>query len=239
MKATVEQQQALLALQEVDSQLARVKHRIASRPLAGKVRELSDQLADIQRELVGVQTNSDDLQRAVNRSEDELDRVRKRLQRDRELADQGASARVQRELEHELSSLSRRISDLEDAELEMLSQQEDLVAKVNRLQELDVQLREELDRSRAQQQEESDVASQELAELTAQRSQMADGIAGELLRRYETIRADTPIAVALLAGSQCGGCRLELPPLEVTQLRSAPEDELLTCDECGCLLIRG
>lgn len=238
MKATVEQQQALLGLQEVDSQLARAKHRMASQPLAKKVHELSEQLSALRRDMVQAQTNGDDLQRAVNRSEDELDRVRKRLQRDRDLVDQGASARVQRELEHELGSLTRRISDLEDAELEMLSQQEELTAKVARLQELETELREELERSRNQEQEQSEEARREWAVLTERRNQVAAGIDETLVRRYEAIRADTPIAVAVLAGNQCGGCRLELPPLEVAQLRSAPADELLTCDECGCLLVR-
>lgn len=239
MKASLQDQLQLLELQRVETQLSQVKHRAATHPMARLVQDLSDQLSDLRRQIVHAQTSGDDLQRGVNRSEDELERVRKRLQRDRELVNQGASARAQRELEHELTSLARRVSDLEDAELEMLSQQEQMTATVAQLQEQEVRLRGQLDESRAQQESDAGDAAARVAELAQQQATLAAAIDPPLLLMYQGVRKATPIAVAELAGNQCGGCRLQLPPSELAQLRAAAPDEIVTCEECGCIIVRG
>ena len=238
LKATPEQQQLLLQLQQLDSELSRARHRAQVHPLGREVQQLSDELAALQREMVQAQTSAADLQRAVNKSEDELERVRKRLQRDRDMVGQGASARVQRELEHEVASLARRVSDLEDAELEMLGQQEQVSHRVTQLQTLEIELNERLARSREDQQSESAHSSELSQELAGRRAQTVAALQPDLVARYESIRVETPIAAAELSGNQCGGCRLQLPPLEVTELLSAAADEVITCDECGCILVR-
>lgn len=238
MKASPEQQQRLLNLQRIDSELARVRRKAQSQALNAQVQQLSDELVALQRDIVQAQTGGADLQRAVNKSEDELERVRKRLQRDRELVDQGASARAQRELEHELASLARRVSDLEDAELEMLGQQEQLAQKVTELQALEEKLNERLAQSRTEQQGAATESSTRTQELDRERVAATVGLDEALVRLYESIRHQTPVAVAELTGNQCGGCRLELPPLEVAQLLAAAPEEVITCDECGCILVR-
>lgn len=238
LKASPEQQQRLLNLQRIDSELGRVRHRAHSQSLDAQVQQLSDELVALQRDIVQAQTSGADLQRAVNKSEDELERVRKRLQRDRELVEQGASARAQRELEHELASLARRVSDLEDAELEMLAQQEQLAQKLTELQALEERVNERLVQSRAQQQGAATDSATRAQELVQERTEAIAGLDEALVRLYGSIRDQTPIAVAELTGNQCGGCRLELPPLEVAQLLGAAPEDVITCDECGCILVR-
>lgn len=238
MKATQQQQALLLDLQRLDNEIARARHKLASSPVAAQIAGLAEQLSAIRRDLVQTQTSSDDMQRAVNRSEEELQRVRKRLERDREMAAQGASARVQRELDHELTSLLRRVSDLEDAELEMLDRHAQLTDKVAELQQAEARLRAQLEDSSADEEEQSRVARTEIEELAARRGALVAGLDLPLLSRYDTIRAGSPVAVAELSGSQCGGCRLELPPSEVAVMLAAPADEFVSCEECGCLLVR-
>jgi hypothetical protein len=40
-----------------------------------------------------------------------------------------------------------------------------------------------------------------------------------------------------VAGS-CSGCHLTLPAMEVDRIRKAPADEVITCDQCGRILVR-
>lgn len=238
MRAAPDQQRKLLELQKADTELGQVRHRAAVQPLAREVRELTTQMDLLRREIVNAKVSGDDLRRAVDKSEEELERVRKRLQRDREMVGQGATARAQRELEHELTSLARRLSDLEDAELAMLEQQEQVAETVTSLQSREADLTRRL----AQSQESKDSAAAEIAqrehELVSHRSALAAGIPDELLKYYESIRVDTPIAAAELRGNQCGGCRLELPPSELADVRSAASDAVVCCEECGCILVR-
>ena len=46
------------------------------------------------------------------------------------------------------------------------------------------------------------------------------------------------IGAAALRQRRCGGCQLELNPVEIQRIRSAPEDEVLRCEECRRILVR-
>ncbi|HYN67967.1 MAG TPA: C4-type zinc ribbon domain-containing protein, partial [Ornithinibacter sp.] len=43
---------------------------------------------------------------------------------------------------------------------------------------------------------------------------------------------------AALHQRRCGGCQLELNPVEIQRIRSAPDDEVLRCEECRRILVR-
>jgi predicted nucleic acid-binding Zn-ribbon protein len=47
------------------------------------------------------------------------------------------------------------------------------------------------------------------------------------------------VAVARLVGNHCDGCHLTLPAMELDRIRHLPEDELVTCEQCGRILVHG
>jgi predicted nucleic acid-binding Zn-ribbon protein len=68
---------------------------------------------------------------------------------------------------------------------------------------------------------------------------IATEIPDDLLALYERIRADQAgVGAAHLQRGRCGGCRLELPPSEIEQLRKAPANEVIRCEECRRILVR-
>ena len=50
-------------------------------------------------------------------------------------------------------------------------------------------------------------------------------------------RSVAPGAARLVGGS-CSGCHLVLPSMEVDRIRKAPPDAVITCDQCGRILVR-
>ena len=79
----------------------------------------------------------------------------------------------------------------------------------------------------------------EVAELEVRRSEVRDGVAGDLLDEYERLRSVSEgVAVAKLVGNRCEGCHLTLPAMEIDRIRHLPPDERVHCDECGRLLVR-
>ena len=238
MKVDIDQQRLLLQVQGIDTEIGRQRHGAAGRELERSMKELTDQMADLRRRLVAAETEASDLQREIARSEEDVRRVRARLERDRDLADQGMSAKVQRELQHELASLQRRLTDLEDAELELMQRQEDLGRLVEELRASEPALAEQLAAVTSQQAAAADESKQRVAELQSQRQSLVGGIEPRALSQYEALRGDLPVAVALLTGTQCGGCRLQLPPADLAELTSADADDMVACPECGCLLVR-
>ena len=80
------------------------------------------------------------------------------------------------------------------------------------------------------------------AELLAQSTER-DAVAGhvpqELLVRYEQLRKKLGgTGAARLIGGSCGGCHLALPSMEVDRIRRAPPEAVITCDQCGRILVR-
>ena len=74
---------------------------------------------------------------------------------------------------------------------------------------------------------------------TDQRTSLAASIPDDLLALYEKVRASSggTGAAALYRGA-CQGCRLSLSGQDLVNVRDAPSDEVMRCEECRRILIR-
>lgn len=234
-------QARLLDLQRVDSAIAQLEHRLRTLPERAQVADDDTALAIVRDKLVAAQTEIGDLERAVRKAEADVDAVRVRAAKDEELLISGSitSPKQLEELQHEVASLARRRADLEDAELEVMELLESATSNASELtSELDaITARREAGLS-AIAQAEADAAT-ERSSLDAERSQLAGELPADLLALYERIRADQGgVGAALLRRGSCEGCRLQLPPSDVARIRSAPDDEVVRCEECRRILVR-
>ena len=60
-----------------------------------------------------------------------------------------------------------------------------------------------------------------------------------LLELYEKIRTGGGSGAAPLKGGQCGGCHLSINAVELKRILDLSEDEVVRCEECRCILVRG
>ena len=142
-------------------------------------------------------------------------------------------------MQQELVSLSRRISELEDTELEVMEQLEAAQAEHARLSDrlaaIDARAAELVESRDAGA---GDVARQTEA-LTAERKVTATGVPADLLALYERLRAQKGgVGAAVLRARQCTGCSLQLNAADLGVIAKAPLDEVLRCEECDRILIR-
>lgn len=125
MKADPQVQRRLLDLQAIDTALAQLAHRRRTLPERAELEALARELSALEDERVRAQVAVDDLDRDIARLEKDIDQVRARKEKDEaRLAAGSGPARELEALQHELVSLNRRQSDLEDAELELMEQRE-------------------------------------------------------------------------------------------------------------------
>ena len=79
----------------------------------------------------------------------------------------------------------------------------------------------------------------EIAASRAARAAVAPDVGAELLALYEKIRASSDgVGAAALHRARCEGCHLTVNPSELGQLRAAPPDAVLRCEECRRILVR-
>jgi uncharacterized protein len=240
VKADPDAQRRLLDLQAIDTALAQLAHRRRNLPEHAELDKLARQLSAVTDERVRAQVAVDDLDRDIARLEKDVDQVRSRKDKDQARLDTGRGpARELEALQHELVSLNRRQTELEDAELELMEQREQAQAVVDevarRLGEAQ-RRRDELTRSR-------DEVLANLAKdeefRSAGRAPLAADLPADLIALYDRIRESSGgIGAALLRGGRCEGCRLELAGADRARVRAAAPDEVVRCEECRRILVR-
>ena len=241
LKADAFSQLKLLDLQELDTRLDQLQHRLATIEEARRLAELGAERAGVDDDARDAKILVDDLTREQKKADADVEQVKARLVRDQDRMDKGlvTNPKDLSRMQHELVSLAKRISDLEDVELEVMERLETAQAEhrqlVARLAELDAQA-VELTRARD---EKSGALGVELASVTDQRKTTASGIAADLLALYEKVRAQKGgVGAAPLRARRCEGCSLELTASDLSQIAKASMDEVLRCEECNRILVR-
>jgi predicted nucleic acid-binding Zn-ribbon protein len=239
MKAAVDQQRSLAEVVEIDAELARMAHRRAHLPEFQRYDEVQAEHRTADDRVAALQLALEDLQAQVTRFESEIDAVRQREDRDRSLLQSGTpDAKQLSDLQHELGTLQRRQSSLEDSLLEVMEQREELQINQNRELTTIDNLRAELasvQQARDEALAEIDTASEDRVE---RRTQLMAGLDSELAELYERQRSSAGIGAGVLQGKRCGACRIELDRGELARISAAADDDVLRCPECRAILLR-
>src|ERR1700752_310537 len=127
MKAEVAQQRSLLELSKLDAELSRIAHRASHLPQQEGYERIHAQHNAASDRLRMARIALEDLDAQVSRFESEIEAVRQREDRDRLLLKSGAAdAKQLSDLQHELETLLRRQTSLEDSLLEVMERREEL-----------------------------------------------------------------------------------------------------------------
>jgi predicted nucleic acid-binding Zn-ribbon protein len=142
-------------------------------------------------------------------------------------------------MQQELGSLSRRIAELEDVELEVMEQLETAQATRAELDERLTRIDDRIAELVASRDAAAGEATSEGEKLAAERKVTASGVPEGLLALYEKVRAQKGgVGAAALRARRCGGCSLELTAADLGVIAKAPTDEVLRCEECNRILVR-
>lgn len=240
MKADPEAQRRLLDVQAIDTVLAQLAHRRRTLPEHAELDRLARFVSALEDERATAQAAVEDLDRDIARIERDVEQVRARKDRDQSRLDAGSGP--PRELEalmHELGTLSRRQSELEDSELELMEQREEAQAKLDDVERRLVQAREEHEVVERRRDETLAGIAKDEEFRRAGRGPLVTDLPADLVALYERIREQSGgIGAALLRSGRCNGCRIELSGSELATLRSADPTEVIRHEECRRILIR-
>jgi predicted nucleic acid-binding Zn-ribbon protein len=239
VKADPAVQRKLLDLSEVDAELARLAHRRRTLPEHDELTRAEAAVRQAKDKLVEVETAAGDLDRDIRRIERDVDGVRARTERDNQmLTGAGIGAKQASDLQHELETLARRQSILEDEQLEIMEQREAIGVDVEHSREALAAAEQKL--SELAERRDSALADIDAAEAGRRRAreEALPGIPADLLAAYDKRREQRGVGAALLLQRRCQACRLELDRTAISELRGAPADEVVHCEECGVILVR-
>ena len=240
MKADPTHQVKLLDVAELDSRAAQLRHQRAHLPELAEIASLEAERTEITDQVRDARIVVDDLTVEQTKADREVEQVKARRERDRTRMDSGQITQPKdlERMQHELVSLERRITTLEDAELEVMEAleqaQQVLDALAIRADDVDAKLGE-LVTARDEKRVGIDAS---LDEVTAARGPATEGMPEDLMSLYERLREQKGIGAALLRARQCGGCNMTLDASELSRIKAAPADEVIRCEECQRILVR-
>ncbi|WP_326692976.1 MULTISPECIES: C4-type zinc ribbon domain-containing protein [unclassified Streptomyces] len=241
MNAAPADQIRLLDVQALDTRLTQLAHKRTTLPEHEEIQRLEADLAQLRDLLVAAQTEVSDTAREQTKAEQDVDQVRQRATRDQSRLDSGmvTNSKDLESLQSEIASLAKRQGDLEDVVLEVMerheSAQERAVELGGRVESVGARVQETTARRDTALEE----IDSELERVRKERETVAGTIPDDLLKLYDKIRdRENGVGAAKLYQRRCEGCRLELNITEVNDVRGAPADEVVRCENCRRILVR-
>ena len=231
----------LLAVQEHDTTIDQLVHRRAHLPARTELDGVMAELAGVEASAAEVESVRHDLGRDQQKLEDEIGTLNERANQHDKTLYSGTigNPRELQSLQDEIASLKRRISQLEDREIEIMEQIEPLDAQLSTFAASRATLDERGGALRAQIAEEEVAIESQLGQVRGERDALVSSVAPELLDEYEELRKRSGgIAIARLVGGSCGGCHLSLSAVDIDRIKKLPPDAPAHCEECGRLLAR-
>ncbi|WP_186768313.1 zinc ribbon domain-containing protein [Streptomyces qinzhouensis] len=241
MNAAPADQIRLLDVQNLDVRLSQLAHKRKSLPEHAELESLTKDLTQLRDLLVAAQTEESDTAREQTKAEQDVDQVRQRAARDQQRLDSGAitSPKDLESLQREIVSLAKRQGDLEDVVLDVMERREAVQERVAELTARVSSVQTKADDATVRR----DTAQQELDEqstaIIKERETIAAVVPADLLKLYEKLRVQQGgIGAARLYQRRCEGCRLELNITELNEVRKAPGDTVVRCENCSRILVR-
>jgi predicted nucleic acid-binding Zn-ribbon protein len=231
----------LLEVQDHDTAIGQLEHRKSALPEQAELAAVEARLAALEARAAEVQVGRDELglRQAALEEQIEASRGRRTELEKRMYGGTVAAARDLQAMDEEVTHLKRRISELEDHEIEIMEALEPIDGELQTAGAERQRLWTERDRLRAAIAEAVVSIDAGIVTQSAARVAAAATVPADLLARYEKLRTTLGgTGAARLVGGSCSGCHLSLPAMEVDRIRKAPADEVILCDQCGRILVR-
>ena len=239
MQAKLEDQHKVLAIAEIDLRIATLNQKINTLPEALLLKELNIQFETTRDLRIAAETELSDLSGEVNRAENDVEQVEKRIQKDKARLNAGQGTPKELEgLQHELVSLAGRRAELEEVELEVMLRVDEIKSRITDLKSKENELATKVAEASAARDSSLAIFENEIKEAMNKRLYLLPQIDKALVDLYEKVRSSGVIGAARLKNGQCGGCNLSINSGDLSKLMALTEEEVARCEECRCILVR-
>jgi predicted nucleic acid-binding Zn-ribbon protein len=237
---TDESFERLLVVQDLDTLLNQLAHRrvvLAERSglngLEAELESLGREQATLLEQLAVLASTQKELEEQIAALNERSGGIEKRM-----YAARGSSTRDLQAMDEEVRHLNQRRSELEDEELVAMVDQEPIDAALASLATRSAPIEEKVNVLRGEVAVGQAEIDAELVTAAATRATEAALLPEALATRYESLRTRLKgTGAARLIGHRCDGCHLELSSAEVERIRATTPDSIVTCDQCGRILV--
>jgi predicted nucleic acid-binding Zn-ribbon protein len=223
----------LLILQDRDRQIQRVKSELD---------HIEPERQVLKTKANGAQKALDDAKTKVKELESRRKDLDLEVQAKKGLIEKYANQQLQtrkneeyRALAHEIEGCKAAITKIEDQEIELMEQGETAQKEVGRATQVAAEAKKLMDDQVAQLGTREENLKKELAQLSANRQELAAAVDESALARYERLmKSKGGNVVVGVQHGVCGGCHMKLPTQLIVTCQA--QNELVSCINCGRIL---
>jgi hypothetical protein len=180
----------------------------------------------------------ENIQAELTRAESDVTLVEARIQKDEERLTHTSSAKDAQGLEHELESLRKRRSDLEDIELAIMERLEQADSVLTGLIAELATADEALSEARAQFSSHSAALEGETLSQRATRDSIVAVLPEDLYALYERQRERYGVGASHLRGGVSSASGVALTESDLQDIRRAAPEEVVMCPDSNAILVR-
>lgn len=231
----------LMRVQDLDTEMVQLNHRRDSLAERSELDKVEAAIAQMTSEISKERSQLEELSKRQEEMEEQVSALSRRRQaiEDRMYSERGSSGRDLQAMDAEVLQLTKRRAEIEDLELELMEEQDRIEDGVKERETRLEEVAKVADELRAALRAAESIVDTELSTVIMSRSVAASRLPTDLLDRYEVLRSRLKgTGAARIVGNRCGGCHLELPSMEVEKLSRLSPDVVVTCDQCGRILVR-
>lgn len=223
----------LMALQQLDKQIMR--HEKECEDIPARKKQIADSTANLKEALAQAKQNLLDSQAKVHEREISADSERETIKK---LRSQQLLLKTNKEfkaMDEEIQTVERRISAIEDAQIELLEGVDQAQVGVQQAEQALAQAEDQAKLQISKMDERSRELQEQLASLAVDRDAEKEGVRPDWLKEYERrLQNRTRVAIAPVEHGVCTGCNMKLSPQIVHTARFG--DSLISCSFCGIFL---
>ncbi len=241
MKASPSDQRQIIDVAAFDQKTTALNHTAATLPEIAELVAVTTKSHNARDLRIAAQTEHNDVKRELLRAEGDVEQIVTRITRDEaRLSGGSASPKELEQLQHEVGTLNARRAELEEVELEIMMRMDEINARISDLQTQEAELTAQINDLEIRKENALARINGEVEAIAKERTETLASVSPEFTALYEKIRASNngTGAAALVAGA-CTGCHLSINTVELKRIAELPDDEVVRCEECRCILVRG
>lgn len=240
MKSAPEEQERLITLQTLDTSLTQLAYKEKTLSVIQALEILAISHNSTRDLVIAAETEKADIKHELTKSEIDVEQVVARIEKDeKQMASSTTSPKELEQIQHELASLNKRRSELEDIELEVMVRVDGIDDRIKSLSVERDQLKSKTAELDAQKTKELTEIAEAVSSANSQRADISAKISVEVVELYEKIRkTGDGIGAARLIEGKCDGCHLSINAVELRKIKETAADEIVRCEECRRILVR-
>jgi hypothetical protein len=241
MKASPSDQRSILDIARFDQQATSLRHKASNLPEIAELASTTVKSNNARDLRIAAETELSDVKRELLRAEGDVEQIVMRITRDEaRLIGGSASPKELEQLQHEVGTLGARRSELEEVELEIMMRVDAINERITTLKAEEAEHAAVIADLEIRKENAMASINNDLDAIAKDRGETLQSVEKALVDLYEKIRESTGGAgAAALSGGSCNGCNLSVNSVELKRVSDLAEDEVVRCEECRCILVRG